>query len=65
MYLKSVHTSSVVSVVKVVWTSSLYVGDKNAHGIVEEKHLGELTEVFLVHWYGAVVVVLELKSHCV
>jgi hypothetical protein len=41
MYLKFIHTSSIVSAVKVVWTSSLYVGDKNAHGIVEEKHLGE------------------------
>jgi hypothetical protein len=57
--------NNVVSAVKVVWTSSLYVGDKNAYGIVEEKHLGNWTEVFWVHWHGAVVVVLELKSHCV
>ena len=29
-----------------------------------EKHLGKWTEVFWVHWYGVVLVVLELKSHC-
>jgi len=39
--------ATVLSAIKVVWTSSSYVGDKNTHGIMAEKHFGKWTEVLL------------------